>query len=381
MKPPPQSMRPGRLVFPALTAALLLFLGDRRIARDRSSGRFRSRGNGQRRGTGYAPAADNGWVDRTHSRVERDLFDTVVWFDRFFGDDRMVVTERPESYLRWKNELRWDQEEHYSFRSTVRASLRLPRLKDRWHLIISSESRGDPNAIIPEDPGNPGLNIGSHGRTSSTELVYDIFRTPHSILDVGAGVRVKIPPDAFVRTRFQHARPLALDYPRAVHGDRVLGRPGRFRRIEPGRPRTLARPTHPAPMVQLHHDHGEQATGGRGERSSPSSTSSPRKARSPSPGAPRARRDPSWVARITGSSPGTAGTSGGNGSSSRGSPTSTGRGRRTGAGNRCGARRCGWRSCSPGRGRIRRPMEGAGLDGGQRPAWCSSRRRDPSRRM
>jgi hypothetical protein len=157
------------------------------------------------------PAADNGWVDRTHSRVERNLFDTVVWFDRFFGDERVVVTERPASFLRWTGELQWDEEEHYSLRSTVRASVRLPRMKDRWHLVISSESRGDQNAIIPEDPGNPALNIGSHGRTSSTELVYDIFRTSNSILDAGAGVRVKISPDAFVRTRYQYARPIGFD--------------------------------------------------------------------------------------------------------------------------------------------------------------------------
>jgi hypothetical protein len=158
-----------------------------------------------------APAADNSWVDRYHSRVERDLFDTVVWFDRFFGDERMVVTERPESYLRWMNDSRWDEEEGFTFRSTVRASLRLPRLKKRWRLVISGETRGDPNAVIPEDPGNPGLNPGSQVRTGSTELIYDILRTPRSALDVGAGVQVKIPPNAFVRTRFQHARPIALN--------------------------------------------------------------------------------------------------------------------------------------------------------------------------
>jgi len=193
-----------------LAAALLLFLaaGASRAAGPPGASGFAATDNAA---DPEAPAADNGWVDRTHSRVERDLFDAVAWFDRFFGDERVVVTERPESYLRWKNELRWDEEEHYSFRSTVRASLRLPRLKDRWHLMISSESRGDPNAILPEDPGNPALDIGSHGRVSSTELVYDIFRTPNSILDVGAGVRVRIPPDAFVRTRFQHARPVAFN--------------------------------------------------------------------------------------------------------------------------------------------------------------------------
>jgi hypothetical protein len=158
-----------------------------------------------------APAGDNGWVDRTHSRVERDLFDTIAWFDRFFGDERMVVTERPESYLRWMNDLRWDEEERFSFRSTLRASLRLPRLKKRWKLVVSAETRGDPNAATQEDPGNPGLDVGSRVRTGSTELVYDILRTSRSTLDVGAGVRVKIPPDAFIRTKFQHARPIAFD--------------------------------------------------------------------------------------------------------------------------------------------------------------------------
>ena len=210
MKPPPRSKRPCRLVFPALAAAFLLSLasgaslatgppdGPAPVATDNAAGVV-------------APAADNGWVDRTHTRIERDLFDAVVWFDRFFGDERMVVTERPESFLRWMNDLRWDEEERFSFRSTVRASLHLPRLKKRWRLVISGETRGDPNAVTPEDPGNPGLDTGSRVRTGSTELVYDILRTPRSTLDVGAGVRVKIPPDAFVRTRFQHARSIAAN--------------------------------------------------------------------------------------------------------------------------------------------------------------------------
>ena len=214
----------GFLVSPVLLAALLLFLaagsspaadfpaGSTPAATDNVAGPETPAADTADNVAGSeTPASDNGWVDRTHSRLERDLFDTVVWFDRFFGDERVKVAERPASFLRWMTDFRWDQEEHYTFRSGIRASLRLPRLKDRWHLLISSENRSDPNAIIPEDPGNPALNIGSRGRISSTELVYDISRTPRSILDVGAGVRVKIPPDAFVRTRFQYARPLALD--------------------------------------------------------------------------------------------------------------------------------------------------------------------------
>ena len=202
-------MRRCKPFFPALAAGLLLSLTPgASLATDPPAGSAPAATDNA--ANPVAPATDNSWVDRTHSLVERELFETVVWFDRFFGDERMVVTERPESFLRWMNDLRWDEEERFSFRSTVRASLRLPRLKKRWRLVISGETRGDPNAITPEDPGNPGLDAGSRVRTGSTELVYDILRTPRSSLDVGAGVRVRIPPDAFVRSRFQHARPVAL---------------------------------------------------------------------------------------------------------------------------------------------------------------------------
>jgi hypothetical protein len=232
MRQPPGSVRLCRLFFPALAAGLLLSLaagasfatgppdGSAPAVTDNAAGAVPSATDNATgavpsatdNATGAVPsAADNGWVDRTHSRVERDLFDAVVWFDRFFGDERMEVTEPPESFLRWTNALRWDEEERFSFRSTVRASLRLPRLKKRWRLVFSGETRGDPNALTQEDPGNPGLDAESRVRAGSTELVYDILRTSRSTLDVGTGARVKIPPSAFVRTRFQHARPVARD--------------------------------------------------------------------------------------------------------------------------------------------------------------------------
>ncbi|HEX2720313.1 MAG TPA: hypothetical protein VHM71_05115, partial [Candidatus Deferrimicrobium sp.] len=121
MKPPSPGTRPANRIFLALAAALLLPLATGSSpAADFPAGSAPAATDNA--ANPVARAVDNSWVDRTHSRVERDLFDTVVWFDRFFGDDRMVVTERPESYLRWTNSLRWDEEEHFSFRSTVRAS-------------------------------------------------------------------------------------------------------------------------------------------------------------------------------------------------------------------------------------------------------------------
>jgi len=246
MKPASLDIRPLTRIFPVLVAALLLFpairdslaadspAGSAPAATDNAAGLDNAAGSHNATGSDNAagmdntaasdnvvgldidlglvvPVPDNTWMDRSHTWVERGLFDVAVWFDHFFGDERMVVVERPEAYLRWKTELRWAEEEDWSFRSSVRASLRLPRMKKRWRLVFTSESKGDPNAVIPEDPGNPGLNPASQVRTSSTELIYDVFRTTYSVLDAGVGVQVKIPPNAFVRTRYQHARPLARD--------------------------------------------------------------------------------------------------------------------------------------------------------------------------
>ena len=248
MNPPRRSVRPCKLFFPVLAAGILLSLaagasfaagppdGSAPSDTDNATGavpsasrqrhgcgplRGRQRHGGPPRNARCPPLSTTpsarsppppttpGWTGPIPGSRETCSIPSSGSTD-FFGDKRIAVTERPESFLRWMTDLRWDEEERFSARSTIRASLRLPRLKKRWQLVFSGETRGDPNALIPEDPGNPGLDVGSRVRTGSTELVYDILRTTRSTLDVGAGVRVKIPPDAFVRTRFQHARPIAL---------------------------------------------------------------------------------------------------------------------------------------------------------------------------
>lgn len=151
------------------------------------------------------------WADRYHARFERDMFAMVDWFDRFFGDERIADAAAPESSLRWTNDFRWDEADRFQYRTRLRAWVRLPRLSRKWRLVVSGETRGDQTAVRQEDPGNPGLDISSPSRRGSTEIVYDLFRAARTTVDFGAGVRVKIPPNAFVRTRFQHVRELGFE--------------------------------------------------------------------------------------------------------------------------------------------------------------------------
>jgi len=157
-----------------------------------------------------APAAaqDNSWVDRYHTYIENDLFSTVSWFDKFFESDIIQEVEDPKSYLRWTNDFRWDQEEAFDFRTRVRARIRLPRFKGRLKVLISGENKGDPTAIQPEDPGNPGLAEYSIDRRASTELAYDLYKSGNTILIAGTGVRISVHPSLFVRTRYLYAREL-----------------------------------------------------------------------------------------------------------------------------------------------------------------------------
>ena len=158
-----------------------------------------------------AAGVDNTWIDRYHTLFEGSLFSTGAWFDRFFGEDRVDMTEQPETFLRWRNEFRWDELQHFTYRSTFRLSVRLPRLARKWRLVISGENQGDPTAAIPVDPGNPGTNVQSTVRAVSTELVYDLFRTKQTFFSLGAGIQVKIPPDAFARVRLGYVQPLGAD--------------------------------------------------------------------------------------------------------------------------------------------------------------------------
>jgi len=133
------------------------------------------------------------------------------WFDRTLGGEQVQVSERARSSLWMRNDFAWYQNSGYTYRIAFRANIWLPRLKNRWHLVIAGENTGDPTVAIPVDPGNPGTNVQSTERAGSAELVYDLFRTKQTIFSLGAGLQVKIPPDGFARARLGYVQPLGSD--------------------------------------------------------------------------------------------------------------------------------------------------------------------------
>ncbi len=148
-------------------------------------------------------------VDRTHAYLQQSILNRVIWFDDFFGNVRAEDVRRPEYLIRWRNSVRWDERGKFTFRTSARASLRLPKLSERLHLVVSGETEAEPAPGLPEDPGNPGFDRTlQNTRLVNTELRYGVLKTRDIDLFLGAGVRLVLPVEPFVRSRFQYTQRL-----------------------------------------------------------------------------------------------------------------------------------------------------------------------------
>lgn len=143
-------------------------------------------------------------ADRTHDFLERSFYRQVVWFDDFFGRVETEDLRPPDYRVRWQNAFRVAGNGRSTFRTSVRANLRLPRISERLHLVFSGENEQETAPGLPEDAGNPGFDrtLRRNARLVNTELRYNFLRDPGLTFFLGAGVRLRIPPEAFVRARF-----------------------------------------------------------------------------------------------------------------------------------------------------------------------------------
>jgi hypothetical protein len=149
-------------------------------------------------------------VDETHDRIERDILAQTVRFDNFFGSVKGENLRQVRYDLHWRNSVRVEHGGDLNFGTTVRASFALSRISERLRLFIARE--GEPATTVPSlpaDPGNPGFDRTTPtAHFTNTELRYEVVRTPSVNFFLGAGVRVAVPFEAFVRNRVDYTRHL-----------------------------------------------------------------------------------------------------------------------------------------------------------------------------
>ncbi len=144
--------------------------------------------------------------EATHEGIERYILEQTVKVDDFFGSENGPGTKPTRYQLRWRNSLRVEHDGTMNFGPSVRLNLGLSKINDRFRLIIAGENEPEPaTQSLPRDPGSPGFDRTTPStHFVNTELRYDLIRTPALQLFAGAGVRVKLPFEAFARSRLDY---------------------------------------------------------------------------------------------------------------------------------------------------------------------------------
>jgi hypothetical protein len=156
---------------------------------------------------GGLPAAGDTWLDATHSFLG-SVFGTVLRFDRFFSDEREFDLERGRSFLRWRNDVRYGEDTQLTFRTSLRADLKLPglnRVLRRLRLVVTGETEDTVSTLFPEDSATRPAEVGR----ANAELRYGIVDTLWTHLDLGGGVLLQLPPGVRARARLRHAFPVS----------------------------------------------------------------------------------------------------------------------------------------------------------------------------
>jgi hypothetical protein len=162
------------------------------------------------------PATGDTWLDTSHAFVEQRIFAPILRLDRFFSDERETEAEREQSFLRWRNEVRFTGDmTRPSFSTGLRATLRLPGLNARLRrlrLVIAGETRDAVDKLFPREPtpGTPTDQTHTEEDTvggGDAGLRYFLLDTLAYHADLGGGVLVQLPPGVYGRLRFRWALP------------------------------------------------------------------------------------------------------------------------------------------------------------------------------
>ncbi len=150
-------------------------------------------------------------MEASHDKLERDIMGQVIRFDDFFGNVKTEELRKTRYLLRWRNSFRVAEDGSIKPGMTLRANVVLSRVSDRLRLAITGEDDTEQaSPSIPEDPGTPGFDRTTrNAHLVNTELRYALIKETDLDLFLGAGFRVAIPPEGFVRSRFQYTHKIA----------------------------------------------------------------------------------------------------------------------------------------------------------------------------
>lgn len=146
-------------------------------------------------------------VDKTHQGISESLAAPSRWFDNFFSDPR--TDEEPAgTFLRLRGSMISEEGEKLSFKGKAKARLRLPNLKRRFHLILSSEDEDLRDETLKDARSNREL---AEREETSLALLYTQKRSSTFSLTHQVGLDLEDGLNPRVRSRVRYSIPIARE--------------------------------------------------------------------------------------------------------------------------------------------------------------------------
>jgi hypothetical protein len=146
------------------------------------------------------------WLDRTRQAVYNTVWHSAMRVDRWFGSNEDEAEYR-KVYGSIAPAVLWDQ--HYGFATPFRfnVSLPLPQIDQRFHAFVG---RFDPNEVVTESAEPSGAFRRQYGPATEDQTLFGLaFHQPPrqgGYFDAGAGMRVRIPLDPYLKGSYVYDR-------------------------------------------------------------------------------------------------------------------------------------------------------------------------------
>jgi len=139
---------------------------------------------------------EKSWYDYSQIYVNSRFCEPALWFDNFFATDRIFNEGVAGTYVRWRNEFRFDEEEPFEYKMRLNFSLVLPGFKKRLRLTFEGEEDEDLRDIAAGNVDEANNNLA---------LQLDLKENARSKFSVSVSLSPRI------RFRYRYTYPVLQD--------------------------------------------------------------------------------------------------------------------------------------------------------------------------
>lgn len=140
------------------------------------------------------------WYDVSQIYINTRFCEPALWFDNFFANDRIFNEGVAGTYVRWRNEFSYDEEEYFDYTMKLNFSVELPGFNHKARLTFEGEEDEDLRDIAPGSTSDTTESLG---------LQFDVKEHKRSKFNVNVSLDPKL------RLRYRYTQPV---------GDRITMR-------------------------------------------------------------------------------------------------------------------------------------------------------------